>query len=125
MNILIVDNHHDDLNQTMKCLQSIFPDAYLIPCDDSMDAVRYGYNHKVDVVYTEVVMTHITGFDVVRLLRKTNPNILVYYLSNTKQHLQLSIKNKGNGYYLKPIQKQTLLYENQMNHVQRQLNTHH
>lgn len=114
MNILIVDSNQDDLEQTVKCLQSVYPDAQLIPFDDAMDAVRYGYNHPVDAVYTEISMRHITGFDVARLLRKVHPEMTVCFLSDTEKHLRLSIQNGGDGYYLKPIDAEILLYGNRI-----------
>lgn len=115
MNILVVDNKQNELNHTVKCLKFIYPNASLISFDDAMDAVRYGYNYHVDILYTEVIMHHITGFDVARLIRQKQPDVKVCFISNTEKYLNLSIKNKGKGYYLKPINTETLLYGNRIN----------
>lgn len=112
MNIFVVDNNQDDMEQILKCLKSIYPNASFFSFDDAMEAVRYGFNYDVDIVYTEVSMRHITGFDVARLLRKIHPKVTVCFLSYTEKHLCLSIQNGINGYYVKPIDTQKLICGN-------------
>lgn len=114
MNILVVDNKPGELNHTVNCLKSLYPQALLIPFEDAMDAVRYGYNHPVDVLYTEVTMRHITGFDVVRLLRKKHPEVRAFFISDSEEYLKLSIQNGGKGYYLKPVDAESLLHGNRI-----------
>ena len=101
MIILIIDPDATYLMQTKACLEKA-GDTAAVFCDP-MEAVKYGYNHHVDAVYTEVIMPHITGRDVVNLLRKRHPHIRTYFLSDTSQYLEIGKQCQITGYYIKPL----------------------
>ena len=72
---------------------------------DAMAAVKYGYNHKVDIVYTEVIMPHISGCDVIKLLKQRHPAIESYFLTKNAEYLDIAKRYPIDGYYIKPFRK--------------------
>lgn len=103
MKIIVIDNDQAALAETATFLQGIYPKAEICPFDDGMDAVQHSFNHPVDVVYTEVLMPHITGFDAARLVRKFRPGTAVCIVTSTAEYLDRAKKQGLSGYYLKPL----------------------
>ena len=105
MTILIVDNDRAALFRTADALQSHYPGAEIIPLDDGMEAVQFALNHTVDAVYTEVLLPHITGFDVARLVRRFRPGAAVRIVSGSDAYLSRACSQGLDGYYLKPLDR--------------------
>lgn len=103
MVIMIIDPDTKQLTHTKAYLEK--NNVTTVAFRDPMEAVQYGYNHAVDAVYTEVVMPHITGRDVVNLLRKRNSDIRAYFLSDTDRYLEAGKACQIAGYYIKPLRE--------------------
>lgn len=103
MRILVVDNDRTALETTAAYLQRQYPDAEIIAVSDGMEAVQYSLNVPVDAVYTEVLMPHIHGFDIARLVRKFRPDAAVCMICETDVFLEQARAVNLSGYYLKPL----------------------
>lgn len=101
MIVMVVDPDKEHLMKTKSYL--VRDGTEVVTFCDAMEAVQYGYNHDVDAVFTEVVMPHISGQDVVNLLHKHNPAIRACFLTDTDKYLEAGRECKIFGYYLKPI----------------------
>lgn len=99
--VLIIDPDMKYLERTEAIFQK--QGMQVAAFSDPMAAVKYGFNNDVDSVYTEVIMPHLTGFDVVRLLRKRHADIGAYVLTDSDQFLMLAKENGLDGYYKKPM----------------------
>lgn len=106
MKILVVDSDRPALKATATYLREKYPNATIIATNDGMDAVQYSLNFPVDAVYTEVLMPHINGFDIARLVRKFRPEAEVFITSGTDVFLERARKQGLSGYYLKPLDRQ-------------------
>lgn len=99
--VLIIDQDTEHLKKTETVLKrngmkvAVFQDA--------MAAVQYGYNHTVDVVYTEVAMPHISGCDVIKLLKQRHPAIKAYFLTQGAEYLAVAKQHRIDGYFVKPF----------------------
>lgn len=103
---IVVDPDAVQLMQTKTCLEQ--DGVTVVAFRDPMAAVQYGYNHEVDAVYTEVDMPHLTGQDVVRLLRKRHADIKTYFLTDGgTQYPELAKQAGLTGYYTKPLKEAT------------------
>lgn len=103
---IVVDPDAAQLIQTKDCLEKDGVTA--VAFCDPMAAVQYGYNHEVDAVYTEVDMPRISGFDLVRLLRKRHMDIKTYFVTGGgTQYLELANQAGLTGYYTKPLKAET------------------
>lgn len=102
MKILVVDTDRIKLAMLSLCLQEMYPDGQIIEFNDAMLSVKYGFNHQIDAVYTNVAMRHITGFQVMELLRKAQPGILVNFVTDTAKYQEMAKLKGADGYYLLP-----------------------
>lgn len=105
--ILIVDSDRMALETTVSVVKKSCQDAEIVAMNDGMEAVQYGLNNNVDLVYTEILMTRISGFDVARLIQKFRPKAAIYLVSQTDKYLNIAIRQGLQGYYLKPLIEKT------------------
>lgn len=98
---MVIDSDEKKLIQTKAYLEK--RNITAVTFQDPMAAVQYSYNNDVDVVYTEVLLPHITGVDVINLLRKQNAVIRIFFLTDTDQYLHIGKKYSIAGYYIKPL----------------------
>lgn len=99
---IVVDPDAAQLRQTKDRLEKEGVTA--IAFCDPMAAVQYGYNHAVEAVYTEVEMPRISGFDIIRLLRKRHADIKTYFVTgNSTRYFELAKQAGLTGYYTKPL----------------------
>ncbi|MDO4270799.1 MAG: hypothetical protein Q4C72_07745 [Eubacteriales bacterium] len=75
MNILVIDNDPNALERVAARLRAEKPGGKILTFTDPLLAVKYGYNHPVDMVYAKTVMRGLGGGDVARLLRNVHPYI--------------------------------------------------
>lgn len=80
MNVLVIDNDPIALEALALQLRESNPDSNVQVFTDPLLAVKYGYNHRVDMVYAKTVMRGLNGSDVVRLLRDIHPDLRVELL---------------------------------------------
>lgn len=100
---MLIDPNAEQAAETKSYLKES-GDKIIVFCDP-MEAVKYGYNHEVDVVYTEVDMPRMSGFDMIRLLRKRYTDIKVYFVTGSgTRYLKLAKQAELTGYYIKPLQ---------------------
>ena len=112
MKILVVGRSKQELEQRANYLRTLYPQSEVIADNDAMSAVQYAFNHTVDAVYTEVRTRPIGGFDVVRLVRKQNPDVLTYLVAETDAYINRALEVKVDGYYLIPTVRESLRYGN-------------
>ena len=112
MRILAVYSYRDDAQALIGALETLYPDAEIIPDDDGMSAVKYAFNHPVDAVYTYLMMPRINGFDVARLVRKVHPQAEAYLIDYSDKYVPDAAGRNLNGYYLTPISADALRSEN-------------
>ena len=98
---MVIDSDEKKLMQTKAYLEK--RNITAVTFQDPMAAVKYSYNNDVDVVYTEVLLPHITGVDITNLLRKRNAGIQICFLTDTDQYLHIGKKYSIAGYYIKPF----------------------
>ena len=105
MTILVVESSQTELAAIASIIGSAYPKAQIHPFDDGMEAVQYGFNHQIDVVYSAVILPHLTGFDIARLLRRVHPDIKVYLLDNSTQYQKRAEKEGLSGFHCLPLTK--------------------
>lgn len=109
MNILVVFPT-DKLQSLVDMISELYPDAHIATDYDGMGGGQYAFNHPVDVVYTGLRVPPITGFDVARLVRKVYPQARTYLIGDTEKYLKRAATSNFNGYFVEPIDQDTLLH---------------
>lgn len=67
------------------------------------EGVQQIINKRPDLVFVDVEMPRMSGFDVVKAIRKENPSIEIVFVTAYDQYAIKAIKEKAFDYLLKPI----------------------
>lgn len=79
------------------------------------DGLFFLYNYKAvfDIVFMDIKMPHISGLETAKILRKTDPNVVLIFVSNHSKYAISAFGVNAFDYILKPLFynsfKQTLL----------------
>ena len=107
MVVLVIDSNPAELMKTAQTIQSVYAEADVLAFDDGMDAVQYGFNHTVDAVYSAVMLPHLTGFDVARLLRGRHPGMTTVLFDDSEAFAGRARRARI-GFCRKPLEEEAL-----------------
>lgn len=109
MTILAVDPDAEALKALTLCLDAAFPQGEIHGFCDPLSAVKYGFNHRIDAIFTEIDMKLLSGFDLVRLIRERQAaEPAVCFLSEAPgQDLSPGLL-AAEGYLAKPVTPDTV-----------------
>lgn len=107
MVVLVIDSNPAELMKTAQTIQSVYAEADVLAFDDGMDAVQYGFNHPVDAVYSAVMLPHLTGFDVARLLRKQTPGLAAFVFDDSEAYAGRAHREQL-GFFRKPLAEEAV-----------------
>ena len=97
----------DDENRTLKTLGSIFNDKeykYMYK-SSGLDALEYMKTNRVDLVCSDIMMPEMDGFNLLRVIKKTYPNVIrvaMTGMNRTKHIKKLTNENLAQLYIFKP-----------------------
>lgn len=109
LNFLLCDDNIPSLNRLSKMLESIFInnniDAQIgLLASTPSEALEYIKANKVDVLFLDIHLNDtLNGCDVADLVRKTNKNIYIIFLTGHLEYALLAYKYKTFDYLPKPI----------------------
>ncbi len=69
---------------------------------DGMD-IMDEYRHRWDVIFLDVVMRHRDGFDAAQMIRKSDPEVLLVFITMSEQYAIRGYSVEAFDYILKPI----------------------
>lgn len=108
MNILIVENNKTDLSDMIELLEHFSNDTeieinYFVE-DDYQKILTI--HHQYDIVMMDIELNDgINGVELAKMIRKSNKDIKIIFLSNYNRYLLDGYKAKADLYLLKPIQQ--------------------
>lgn len=91
MTILAVDNDPDRLWELVRNLRLAFPGDTVEYTHDPLMAGRFVYNKPVDMLFAELAMGRMDGFQMSDFVRRRNPKIQVCLLVDKKEFGESSI----------------------------------
>lgn len=109
LNFVLCDDNVPSLNRLSKMLESIFInnniDAQVVLLAPTpSEALEYIKTNKVDVLFLDIHLNDaLNGCDVADLVRKTNKNIYIIFLTGHLEYALLAYKYKTFDYLPKPI----------------------
>lgn len=109
--ILIVDDHQMFLEGIHSLLSNEDDIEIVDIVSNGYKALEILQEEKVDVVITDLSMPEINGFDLIKKIQKSHPDISTLVLSMHSEPMTISklIKQNVNGYLLKNAEKNELL----------------
>ncbi len=109
MKIIAVDNHRENLARLKNYLVEICSyEESIIEFTDPLLAVKYGVNNNVDILFTEVDMRGIDGFNLIKIIKKYNPKMIVNIVTETDKYQVKAAEYNVFRYILKPVSIETL-----------------
>lgn len=108
MVIMAVDSDKADLKLLIKYLRIVYPGCEVVMFTDSEAASDYIRNNPIDVLFTEVDMSGITGFGLQKRTEEVQPAILTVFVTDTDIYAGEAIKTRAAGYILKPVTRQSI-----------------
>jgi PleD family two-component response regulator len=103
MKILAVDTDAAELAVLTESLQKVYKDASIKSFGDPLMAVKYGANNPVDAVYTAAAMRRLSGFELVKLLRGFNPDIMSNFIADTEAERTDAMRLMAESCILRPV----------------------
>lgn len=108
MQMIVVDTNKHSLSALVTCLKRAYPANEITAFSDPMSAVKFGFNNKVDLLFTEIPMRGVDGFQLVRLIRKYNADMAVCFVTETPDYAGEALELQAEGYLQKPITTEKL-----------------
>ncbi|APW65410.1 hypothetical protein LPB137_05885 [Poseidonibacter parvus] len=116
LTILYVENEEKEINNFKITFEKLFKS--IIFASDGLEAMNkfndaLSDNIIIDLIISEVSLTHLSGIDFLTHVKKVDTNIPFIFTSSTikTQDLISAIKNGASNYLLKPITKNQIIDE--------------
>lgn len=109
LNFVLCDDSIPSLKRLSKLLESIFIKNNIeaeisYSASNPHDILEYVENNKVDVLFLDINLnSDLTGCDIADLIRKSNKNIYIIFLTGHLEYALLAYKYKTFDYLVKPI----------------------
>ena len=105
MLIMLVENNADELRRLQHFVADCYPNSDIMPFADSRKAMECIRSDKfsIDMCFTDIVMPSVTGFGLVKELRKHNKKAKLVFMSDTPDYAAEAWHYYVNDYLLKPI----------------------
>ena len=105
MTILAVENDKESLKKLTRLLKTLKPDADLVLCESSPEALITARQKPLDVAFLDVDLAEMSGKILGRYLRDLYPYINLIFLTNNKEDAFDAMALRASGCLLLPIQK--------------------
>ena len=104
--ILMIDD--DEYNHIY--IETVLKDTgcNLISSYDSCDGVKQFKIHTVDLVLLDINLPKANGYDILKKLKKINPDIDVIMITAEKDYVDISYERGALAYLIKPISPKKL-----------------
>ena len=110
LRILVVDDEADLRNLFKDTLE--FLGYNIITCSNAEDAIRFAYEHHPSLVFTDVVMLGMSGFELCRFLKndRRTKDIYVVIVSALSREVdyEMSLQVGADDYITKPVRLESI-----------------
>ena len=102
-NILVLDDEQDSCNLVKRIADGL--NHKTVAFDDEDDAINYAESNTVDLAILDLKLKKMSGLDVLKKLRESNPNIKALLLTGypTVETAKKAVALGANAYLTKPI----------------------
>lgn len=105
---VVVDNNPQELLKTAKQIKESNAFEAVLQFEDSLEAVKYIEQHNCDVVFTEVEMKGMNGFDFVRRFGGWHPAIYIVFVTNERSYALQAFEYSAADFILKPVESKDI-----------------
>jgi serine/threonine protein kinase len=110
--VLITEDHHVNMLLTKTIIKEIFPDARIIEANNGKEAVEYFKTEKPDIIFMDVQMPEMNGYEAVTEIRSLEKEsrvpIIALTAATVKGEREKCLKAGMDDYLTKPVIKDTI-----------------
>lgn len=105
MLIMLVENNENEMRKLQKCVAGCYPNSDIIPFTNSSAAMEFIKSDRfsVDLCFTVVAMTGITGFGLAEELRKHNKAAKIVFVADSAEYAAEAWQHFASDYLITPI----------------------
>lgn len=108
MVIMAVDPDREDLKKLVRFLRMVYPGCHVVMFTDAEAAAVYVRDNPIDVMFTEVVLTGMTGFGLKEKAEAVQPALLTVLVTGSDAYANQAIRTRASGYILKPVTRKAI-----------------
>lgn len=108
MNVLAVDVCPKSLHDLTDKLQQVFPEDTVTGFSDPLSALKFGNEHGVELLFTDVRLRPIDGYELIKVLLQKNP-LFAYVVSGSPDKPDDLGWMNVSGCFTKPVDTMELL----------------
>lgn len=106
MVILIVDEDVGELKEMKEYLLSAYPNSDVYAFSDSQQAYEFSISHTIDICFTEIKMSKVSGFTISNVIKNHKNFSKVIFLADDNHFALDAWKMYINGYIVRPLSKE-------------------
>lgn len=103
MNVMAVDDERLALKALVDAIEKADPGAHVKGFSYAEDALDYAEANLVDVAFLDVEMADLSGVELARRLKVTNPDINIIFATGFGEYRDSAFELHASGYLTKPI----------------------
>ena len=103
MEVILVINDRKERTDLRRKVQAVYKEDCISAFPSGEDALDYAKNRQIDVCFTEVILTRMSGIALAKELRKQNDRVKINFISDTKEYAMDGWKLFIHDYLLKPV----------------------
>ena len=101
---VVLDPDRRELSRTVKAIRSVFGQGgEVIMFSDPLIASYYIEENAVDVLFTQVSMLKMSGFEIKEKLLHIQPGAKIFYMADNDDYAVAAMHDRVNGYLVKPV----------------------
>lgn len=99
--IVIINNDAEQLKREKRSIGLRYKGVEVMGVSDPFMAVKFILNNNVSRVYVEVKLKPVSGFDLLKVLRKNTPLVEVYLVAEGNEFKEDAMRASANGYIMR------------------------
>ncbi len=103
LKIVIIDDNFAERSRLVKLLSYCDPINYNVYQCESDNAVKLVEEVRPDLIFIEIIMKNISGFDIVKSISSSGSKATIIYVHNSDKYAIKSIRNHAFDYLIKPV----------------------
>ena len=111
MRFLVVDDEKFMVEEMVKVLHRVQPDAEIISCICPDEALEAAVQHTVDVAFLDIQMGKMSGLELATRLKKIKPDTHIIFATGYQEYAVTAFRLHATGYLLKPVEEEDVKRE--------------
>ena len=103
MRILLVAKEKDELRRCKEYISEFYPNGQLACFESSEAAAEYVDEHELDICFTDIVLSPITGIALLKRIRAKNTDAKIVFIAEDTSFALEAWRVYANDFLLKPI----------------------